>query len=110
MNKVTNDPACNLDPNASFEKPSNLIGDFNVNFVNQDSTSLINDIPDNQNVDDIKAESDYQIPEAEKSTTNAHNKSLQNNTKSNPIPKTEIKPNKDAQKPKAIFPGKKGGI
>jgi len=110
MNKVTNDPACNLDPNASFEKPSNLIGDINVNFVNQDSTSLINDIPDNQNVDDIKAESDYQIPEAEKSTTNAHNKSLQNNTKSNPIPKTEIKPNKDAQKPKAIFPGKKGGI
>ncbi len=110
MNKVTNDPACNLDPNASFEKPSNLIGDFNVNFVNQDSTSLMNDIPDNQNVDDIKAESDYQIPEAEKSTTNAHNKSLQNNTKSNPIPKTEIKPNKDAQKPKAIFPGKKGGI
>ncbi|NCW13126.1 MAG: penicillin-binding protein, partial [Chitinophagia bacterium] len=105
MNKVTNDPACNLDPNASFEKPSNLIGDFNVNFVNQDSTSLMNDIPDNQNVDDIKAESDYQIPEAEKSTTNAHNKSLQNNTKSNPIPKTEIKPNKDAQKPKAIFPG-----
>lgn len=110
MNKVTNDPACNLDPNASFEKPSNLIGDINVNFVNQDSTSLMNDIPDNQNVDDIKAESDYQIPEAEKSTTNAHNKSLQNNTKGNPIPKTEIKPNKDAQKPKAIFPGKKGGI
>jgi len=110
MNKVTNDPACNLDPNASFERPSNLVGDLNVNFVNQDTTSLINDIPDNQNIDDIKAESDYQIPVTENSTTTSNNKPIQSNTKGNPTPKTEVKPNKEAQKPKAVFPGKKGGV
>jgi len=110
MNKVTNDPACNLDPNASFERPSNLVGDLNVNFVNQDSTSLINDIPDNKNVDDIKAESDYQIPASEKSAAPAASKPIPNNTKGTNPPKTEVKPNKEAQKPKAIFPGKKGGV
>jgi penicillin-binding protein 1A len=110
MNKVTNDPACNLDPNASFERPSNLVGDLNVNFVNQDSTNLINDIPDNKNVDDIKAESDYQIPASEKSAAPAASKPIPNNTKGTNPPKTEVKPNKEAQKPKAIFPGKKGGV
>jgi penicillin-binding protein 1A len=110
MNKVTNDPACNLDPNASFERPSNLVGDLNINFVNQDSTSLINDIPDNQNVDDIKAESDYQIPTGEKTLAPAASKPITNNTKGTIPPKTEVKPNKEAQKPKAVFPGKKGGV
>jgi penicillin-binding protein 1A len=110
MNKVTNDPACNLDPNASFERPSNLVGDLNVNFVNQDSTSLINDIPDNQNIDDIKAESDYQIPANEKPAAPAASKPIPNNTKGTNPPKTEVKPNKEAQKPKAVFPGKKGGV
>lgn len=110
MNKVTNDPACNLDPNASFERPSNLVGDLNVNFVNQDSTSLINDIPDNQNIDDIKAESDYQIPVNEKPAAPAASKPQPNNTKGTTPPKTEVKPNKEAQKPKAVYPGKKGGV
>jgi len=110
MNKVTNDPACNLDPNASFERPSNLVGDLNVNFVNQDSTNLINDIPDNQNIDDIKAESDYQIPANEKPAAPAASKPIPNNTKGTNPPKTEVKPNKEAQKPKAVFPGKKGVV
>jgi penicillin-binding protein 1A len=84
MSKVANDPACNLDPNASFDKPSN-IPDFNVNFVGQDSVAT--DVP--VGADDIKAESDYEIPEGQ-----AGNK------------KTAPAANKEAQKPKAIMPKK----
>ncbi len=91
MNKVTADPACNLDPNANFEKPSNIIGDFNnINFVSTDSTLLDTEIPSLIKDDEIKGESDYVIPAAEK-----------------PIKKEPAPTNKEALKPKALFPVKK---
>ena len=91
MNKVTADPACNLDPNANFEKPSNIIGDFNnINFVSTDSTLLDTEIPSLIKDDEIKGESDYVIPAAEK-----------------PIKKEPALTNKEALKPKALFPVKK---
>jgi penicillin-binding protein 1A len=91
MNKVTADPACNLDPNANFEKPSNIIGDLNnINFVSTDSTTLNTEIPSLLKDDEIKGESDYVIPAAEK-----------------PIKKEAAPSIKEALKPKALFPVKK---
>ena len=84
MSKVANDPACNLDPNASFDKPSNL-PDFNVNFVGQDSVAT--DLP--VDVEDIKAETEKQTSPGNKKT----------------VPAT----NKEAQMPKAIMPKKGNG-
>ena len=110
MNKVTSDPACNLDPNANFDRPSNMAADFNVNFVNSDSTVLDTEIPSLINEEEIKGESDYEIP----ATTTAEN-TVTNNANTPPIskpaerktpPKKETI-NKEAQKPKAIFPIKK---
>ena len=95
MAKVANDPACNLDPNASFDKPSGM-GDLNINFVGQDTTAT--DIP--VETEDIKAESDYVIPEQAPAAAPVN---------SNPLPATKKTPaNKEAQKPKAVLPAKKG--
>lgn len=95
MAKVANDPACNLDPNASFDKPSGM-GDLNINFVGQDTTAT--DIP--VETEDIKAESDYVIPDQAPAAAPVN---------SNPLPATKKTPaNKEAQKPKAILPAKKG--
>jgi hypothetical protein len=58
---VTNDPACNLDQNANFQKPANLSADFNVQFISKDSALLDDNIPNLDNPEDIGAESDYQI-------------------------------------------------
>ena len=101
MAKVANDPACNLDPNASFDKPSGM-GDLNINFVGQDSSDT--DIP--LETEDIKAESDYELPDEV-------NNSAPSATAPQPvsnIPSTAKKPtaNKEAQKPKAILPKKIG--
>ena len=114
MNKVTSDPACNLDPNANFDRPSNMAGDFNVNFVNSDSTVIDTEIPTLLNDEEIKGESDYEIPATNSqavekpATINANTpvnaKPLKPNT---PIPSKKVEPNKEAQKPKAIFPVKK---
>jgi penicillin-binding protein 1A len=98
MAKVANDPSCNLDPNASFVKPTGM-GDLNINFVGQDTTAT--DIP--IETEDIKAESDYVLPDQVNSTTPAAPQPV-------PTTPTAKKPtaNKEAQKPKAILPKKKG--
>lgn len=101
MAKVANDPSCNLDPNASFDKPSGM-GDLNINFVGQDT--IATDIP--IETEDIKAESDYVLPDEV-------NNNIQNATAPQPISNTPVaakKPiaNKEAQKPKAILPKKIG--
>jgi penicillin-binding protein 1A len=59
MNKVANDPACNLDRNANFVKPDNLSADFNVNFVGKDSSVDLT-LPD-EDAEGIAAESDYSL-------------------------------------------------
>lgn len=111
MNKVSSDPACNLDPNANFDRPSNMSGDFNVNFVNPDSTVIDTEIPSLLNEEEIKGESDYEIPAtnnqavekpAPNTTTPINSKPQKPNSSSN-----KVAPNKEAQKPKAIFPVKK---
>ena len=89
MSKVAADPACNLDPNANFERPSSLLNDFNVDFVSKDSTGLEN-IDANGVIEDIKAESDYTLPAAEKT-----------------IPKNSPAPAVKKTKPKALLPPKK---
>jgi penicillin-binding protein 1A len=98
MAKVANDPSCNLDPNASFVKPTGM-GDLNINFVGQDTTAT--DIP--LETEDIKAESDYILPDQVNSATPAAPQPV-------PTTPTTKKPtaNKEAQKPKAILPKKKG--
>lgn len=92
MNKVANDPACNLDRNASFIKPDNLTSDFNVNFVGKDS-SIDLTVPD-QDAEAIEAESDYSL--------------LSNNEPVAPKkPTTEPKQaTTPAIKPKAVMPKK----
>ncbi len=103
MSKVANDPACNLDPNASFDKPSNL-PDFNVNFVGQDS--VVADIP--VDIEDIKAESDYEIPQEQAASSNPTTIKIASPEKQNIPGNKKITPvsNKEAQKPKAIMPKK----
>ena len=101
MAKVANDPACNLDPNASFDKPSGM-GDLNINFVGQDT--IATDIP--IETEEIKAESDYVLPDE-------INNNTQNATAPQPVsnlPSSAKKTiaNKEAQKPKAILPKKIG--
>lgn len=103
MNKVTSDPACNLDPNANFDRPSNM-GDFDVNFVNSDSTIIDNEIPTLLNDEEIKGESDYEIPLNEKIVP-IHSGSKPTNEPASKKENTKL--NKEAQKPKAIFPAKK---
>jgi len=111
MNKVTSDPACNLDPNANFDRPSNMAGDFNINFVNSDSTELDTEVPTLINDEEIKGESDYEIPATE-NTAVEKPAAINTNTpapkpiKSN-VPAKKETINKEAQKPKALFPVKK---
>ena len=104
MEKVSNDPACNLDQNASFERPSSLSSDFNVNFVSKDTITMDKSIPSIEKAEDVSAESDYTLPANNTKpnsvkTTNAPVKELPK--------KQEPKANKEAQKPKALFPPKK---
>jgi len=105
MEKVTNDPACNLDQNANFDRPTSIGADFNVNFVSKDTLVMDKSIQIIENAEDVSAESDYTIP----TNTNAVNKQLSKS--SAPIKevpsKNEVKANKEAQKPKALFPPKK---
>jgi len=115
MSKVAADPACNLDPNASFERPLSMANDFNIDFVSKDSTGL-ESIDEIINTEDIKAESDYSIPDAEKMSTEKNNIPLKNTIankttppiNSNPVKNNKkSKENKEAAKPKAVFPKKK---
>ncbi len=101
MAKVANDPACNLDPNASFDKPNGM-GDLNINFVGQDT--IATDIP--VETDDIKAESDYVLPDQ---VANTPSTAIATPPVSNtPVATKKQAANKEAQKPKAILPKKKG--
>ena len=92
MAKVANDPACNLDPNASFDKPNGM-GDLNINFVGQDT--IATDIP--VETDDIKAESDYVLPDQVANTPSTA-------VATPPVSNTPV----TTKKPKAILPKKKG--
>ena len=101
MAKVANDPACNLDPNASFDKPNGM-GDLNINFVGQDT--IATDIP--VETDDIKAESDYVLLDQ---VANTPSTAVATPPVSNtPVATKKPAANKEAQKPKAILPKKKG--
>ncbi|MFA9206320.1 MAG: hypothetical protein ACEQR6_06555, partial [Burkholderiaceae bacterium] len=110
MSKVAADPACNLDPNANFERPSTMLNDFNVDFVSKDSTGLEN-MNVIENTEDIKAESDYTIPDAEIASPVKNNIPLKstapikNNSKD--TKSKDTKANKEGAKPKALFPAKK---
>jgi penicillin-binding protein 1A len=112
MSKVAADPACNLDPNASFERPMSMANDFNIDFVSKDSTGL-EGIDDIINTEEIKAESDYTLPDAEIASplkNIAPNKTtppIKNNSKDTKSKDTKPKANKEAAKPKAVFPKKK---
>ncbi len=108
MNKVANDPACNLDRNASFLKPDNLSTDFNVNFVGKDS-SIDLTLPD-QDAESIEAESDYSLISNNEPTvvTPASTAAPANKPavpkKPSAAPKLATTP---ADKPKALMPKKK---
>ena len=104
MIKVAADPACNLDPNASFERPSSMLNDFNVDFVSKDSTGL-ESVDDIINTGDIKAESDYTLPDVEKNI--APTKTVPPIKSSPANDNKKSKANKEAEKPKALFPPKK---
>ena len=104
MSKVAADPACNLDPNASFERPSSMLNDFNVDFVSKDSTGL-ESVDDIINTEDIKAESDYTLPDVEKNI--APTKTVPPIKSSPANDNKKSKANKEAEKPKALFPPKK---
>jgi penicillin-binding protein 1A len=116
MSKVAADPACNLDANASFERPSSMLNDFNIDFISKDSTGL-EGIDDIINTEDIKAESDYTIPDAEIVSPVKNNLPVKNiapNKTTPPIKNNskdtkskDTKANKEGAKPKAIFPPKK---
>jgi len=105
MEKVARDPACNLDPNAGFDKPAGM-GDLNINFIGKDTVATELPVAD----DDIKAESDYTI---EATTTNQVPTKIAEKT--TPISNTPNAPkksaaNKEVQKPKAIMSAKKHGV
>ncbi len=107
MNKVANDPACNLDRNASFVRPDNLSTDFNVNFVGKDSSVDLT-LPD-QDAEAIEAESDYSLISNNEPTvvTPAANPAANKPAapkKTSTEPKQAITP---ANKPKAVMPKKK---
>ena len=107
MNKVANDPACNLDRNASFVRPDNLSTDFNVNFVGKDSSVDLT-LPD-EDAEGIAAESDYSLisnnePVVE---TPAVNNPPANKPALPKKPTTEPKQaTTPANKPKAVMPKK----
>jgi penicillin-binding protein 1A len=101
MAKVANDPACNLDPNASFDKPSGM-GDLNINFVGQDT--IATDIP--IETEEIKAESDYVLPD--EVNNNTQNATAPQPVSNLPASAKKTIANKEAQKPKAILPKKIG--
>jgi penicillin-binding protein 1A len=56
MEKVSNDPACNLDQNASFDRPARLSADFNVSFVSKDTVAL--EVPATEDLIEVSAESE----------------------------------------------------
>jgi penicillin-binding protein 1A len=107
MNKVANDPASNLDRNASFVRPDNLSTDFNVNFVGKDS-SIDLTVPDTD-AEGIAAESDYSLisnNEPSVETPAANNAPVNKSTlpkKPTTEPKQATTP---ANKPKAVMPKK----
>jgi hypothetical protein len=87
-----------------------MAGDFNIDFVNADSTELDTELPTLINDEEIKGESDYEIPATENTTAEKPATINTNTTTPKPIkgnPPTMKAPNKEAQKPKAIFPVKK---
>jgi len=97
MEKVSNDPACNLDQNANFVRPSNLLNDFDVSFISKDTTAIDKSLPSIEKAEDVAAESDYALPSSPKSQLPIKE-----------VPKKQVvKENKEAIKPKAILPPKK---
>jgi hypothetical protein len=88
-----------------------MAGDFNIDFVNADSTELDTELPTLINDEEIKGESDYEIPAAENTTAEKHATINTNTTTTKPIkskvPAKKETINKEAQKPKALFPVKK---
>ena len=101
MSKVTADPACNLDPTANFDRPSSITGDYNVNFTSQDSVVI--DVPA-LSEEEIKGESDFQIPATEKTILPKIVPPINPKTIPKKLP---VKDNKEVQKPKAILPSLK---
>jgi penicillin-binding protein 1A len=110
MSKVAADPACNLDANASFERPSSMLNDFNIDFISKDSTGL-EGMDDIINTEDIKAESDYTLPDAEIASPIKNNLPVKNTApiknNSKDTKSKDTKANKEGAKPKALFPPKK---
>jgi len=105
MEKVSNDPACNLDQNANFVKPSNLLNDFDVNFISKDTIAIDKDLPSLDNVEEIAAESDYTIPASQQPPAQ---KQTPKQAPNKEAPKKQVvNANKEAQKPKALLPPKK---
>ena len=99
MSKVAHDPACNLDANANFERPSNVTSDFNVDFVSADNIPFDNSLINIEDNLDVKAESDYEIPAVKPAIPAASNKSENK--------KVSSSKEAPAKKPKALFPPKK---
>ena len=107
MNKVANDPASNVDRNASFVRPDNLSTDFNVNFVGKDS-SIDLTVPD-EDVEGIEAESDYSLLSNNEPTVVTPVTSNPPVNKSTLPKKPTIEPKQattPANKPKAVMPKK----
>ena len=107
MNKVANDPASNLDRNASFVRPDNFSTDFNVNFVGKDS-SIDLTVPD-EDVEGIEAESDYRLLSNNEPTVVTPVTSNPPLNKSTLPKKPTIEPKQattPANKPKAVMPKK----
>ncbi len=108
MNKVANDPACNLDRNASFLKPDNFSTDFNVNFVGKDS-SIDLSIPD-QGTEDIEAESYYSLISNNEPAEASPIAVMPPANKTSAPKKPNLEPKQattPANKPKAVMPKKK---
>ncbi len=106
MEKVTNDPACNLDQNANFERPSNLLTDFNVNFISKDTVAIDKSINAIEKTEDVGAESDYKL--SNEAAPPAKPMAPNNKVPNGKAPlKNETKANNEVQKPKALFPPKK---
>ena len=107
MNKVANDPASNLDRNASFVRPDNLSSDFNVNFVGKDS-SIDLTVP-YEDIDGVEAESDYSLLSNNEPTVVTPVTSNPPVNKSTLPKKPTIEPKQattPANKPKAVMPKK----
>ena len=107
MNKVANDPASNLDRNASFVRPDNFSTDFNVNFVGKDS-SIDLTVP-YEDIDGVEAESDYSLLSNNEPTVVTPVTSNPPVNKSTLPKKPTIEPKQattPANKPKAVMPKK----